>query len=62
MAAMLALSEIRLPERGHIETSMRDGTILPTTQGIKFIRRRSWNGNDKVKMTRDDHAKVTHPG
>jgi len=23
-----------------IETSMRDGTILPTTHGIKFIRRR----------------------
>jgi len=25
------LREVRLPERRHIETSMMDGTILPTT-------------------------------
>ena len=30
---------IRLPERRrHIETSMMDETMLPTTQGIRFIR------------------------
>ena len=33
-------AKVKLPERRrHIETSMRDGTILPATQGIKFIRR-----------------------
>jgi len=33
------LLRIRLPEREiHIETPMRDGTILPATHGIKFIR------------------------
>ncbi len=28
-------AKVRLPERGHIETSMIDGTTLPTTQGIR---------------------------
>ncbi len=42
------LEEIRLPD--HIETSMLDGTILPTTQGIKFIRssRSSKRGSSRV--------------
>ena len=31
-------AKVRPLERGHIETSMLDGTILPATYGIKFIR------------------------
>ncbi len=31
--------EFRLPEKSPIEKLLMDGTILPTTQGIKCIRR-----------------------
>jgi len=31
LAGVRGNAKVRLPERGHIETSMRDGTILTTT-------------------------------
>ncbi len=48
-------AKVRLPERRHIKNSMLDGAILPTTQGIKFIRssRSVKRGSGSFSMARE---------